>query len=436
MAKALVVVESPAKAKTINKYLGRDYKVIASMGHIRDLPKSKLGVDVDNDFEETYESIESRKKVIKELKDAAKDATDIYVATDPDREGEAIGWHLIQELKGKKRKIHRLTFNEITKKAVQDALNHPRGIDENMVDAQRARRVLDRLVGYKISPLLWDKVRRGLSAGRVQSVALKLICDREREIEKFVPVEYWHIFARLAGPQPPEFDAKLHKKKGDNIVPANEAESNAVLKALEGADWVVSSVTTKERKRHAAPPFITSKLQQTARFPVKKTMMLAQQLYEGGIEIPGLTGGLITYMRTDSVRVSDDAIAGVREFVKTKFGDDYLPEKANIYKTKSDAQDAHEAIRPTSLEHDPEMVRQYLTPDQHSLYRLIGNRFVASQMQPATFDETTVDIAAGAYVFRVKGTVPKFGGWMATYGLTPGEPEQKESASGAGEVRE
>src|SRR5258708_3576599 len=352
MAKALVVVESPAKAKTINKYLGRDFKVIASMGHVRDLPKSKLGVDVDNDFEETYEPLESRKKILKELKDAAKDATDIYVATDPDREGEAIGWHLIHELKGKKRKFHRLTFNEITKKAVNEALAHPRSIDEKMVAAQRARRVLDRLVGYKISPLLWDKVRRGLSAGRVQSVALKLICDREAEIGKFVPVEYWHVFARLAGPQPPEFEAKLHKHNGDNLVPANEAESNAVLKGLENAKWVVSTVTTKERKRHAAPPFITSKLQQTARFPVKKTTMLAQQLYEGGIEIPGLTGGLITYMRTDSVRVSEEAIAGVREFVKTKFGDDYLPEKPNIYKTKSDAQDAHEAIRPTSLEQD------------------------------------------------------------------------------------
>src|SRR6266513_2656240 len=260
MAKALVVVESPAKAKTINKYLGHDYTVIASMGHIRDLPKSKLGVDVDNDFAETYQSIESRKKILKELKDAAKDATDIYVATDPDREGEAIGWHLIQELKGKKRKFHRLTFNEITKKAVNEALAHPRAIDEKMVAAQRARRVLDRLVGYKISPLLWDKVRRGLSAGRVQSVALKLICDRERAIESFVPVEYWHLFARLAGPQPPEFEAKLHKKNGDNIVPANETESNAVVKALEGATWKVSSVTTKERKRHPAPPFITSKL--------------------------------------------------------------------------------------------------------------------------------------------------------------------------------
>ncbi len=429
MAKALVVVESPAKAKTINKYLGRDYKVIASMGHIRDLPKSKLGVDIDNDFEETYESIESRKKVIKELKDAAKDATDIYVATDPDREGEAIGWHLTQELKGKKRKIHRLTFNEITKKAVQDALNHPRAIDEKMVAAQRARRVLDRLVGYKISPLLWDKVRRGLSAGRVQSVALKLICDRERDIERFVPVEYWHVFARLSASQPPEFEAKLLKRHGENVVPGNETEANAILTSLEGARWTVASVTTKERKRHAAPPFITSKLQQTARFPVKKTMMLAQQLYEGGIDIPGLTGGLITYMRTDSVRIADEALTAVREYIPKAFGPEYLPDKPNFYKSKADAQDAHEAIRPTSMQHDPESVKQYLTPDQYSLYRLIWNRFVASQMPPATFDETTVDIAAGDYLFRVKGTVPKFAGWMATYGTTPGDEQHKETTS-------
>src|SRR3954468_233611 len=432
MAKALVVVESPAKAKTINKYLGRDYKVIASMGHVRDLPKSKLGVDVDNDFEETYESLESRKKVIKELKDAAKDATDIYVATDPDREGEAIGWHLIQELKGKKRKFHRLTFNEITKKAVNEALAHPRAIDEKMVAAQRARRVLDRLVGYKISPLLWDKVRRGLSAGRVQSVALKLICDREREIERFVPVEYWHLFARLAGPQPPEFEAKLQKKNGDNIVPASEAESNAVLKDLEGASWTVSTVITKERKRHAAPPFITSKLQQTARFPVKKTMMIAQQLYEGGIDIPGLTGGLITYMRTDSVRIADEALVAVREHITSAFGAPYLPETANFYKSKSDAQDAHEAIRPTSLQHDPETVKPYLSQDQYSLYRLIWNRFVASQMMPATFDETVVDVSAADYVFRVKGTVPKFAGWMATYDSQEQEAEAPQAKSAAG----
>ena len=426
MAKALVVVESPAKAKTINKYLGRDFKVVASMGHIRDLPKSKLGVDVENDFAEEYESIASRKKVIKELKDAAKEASDIYVATDPDREGEAIGWHLAQELGGKRKKIHRLTFNEITKRAVQEALNHPRTIDEKMVAAQRARRVLDRLVGYKISPLLWDKVRRGLSAGRVQSVALKLVVDREHEIEKFAPEEYWQVFARLAGRQPPEFEAKLLKKSGDAIKIVNEEQSRAILADLERAAWTVTSVVTKERKRNAAPPFITSKLQQTARFPVKKTMMIAQQLYEGGIEIPGLAGGLITYMRTDSVRVAGEALAAVRDHVKRSFGDDYLPEKPNIFKSKADAQDAHEAIRPTSLDHDPDAVKPYLTPDQYSLYKLIWNRFVASQMNPATFDETTVEVRAGDYTFRVKGTVPKFPGWMATYGLTPGEPEEKE----------
>src|SRR5207245_690780 len=322
MAKSLVVVESPAKAKTINKYLGRDYIVLASMGHIRDLPKSKLGVDVDNDFAEEYESLLSRKKVIKELRDAAKDATDIYVATDPDREGEAMCWHLAHELGGKKRKINRLLFNEITKKAIQEAIKHPKNIDVKMVDAQRARRVLDRLVGYKISPLLWDKVRRGLSAGRVQSVALKLVTDREREIEKFVPEEYWHVFARLAGLQPPEFDAKLLKKDGETIRVTNGEQSKAIVADLENATWTVASVTTKERKRNAPAPFITSKLQQSARFPVKKTMMLAQQLYEG-IELPGvgLDGpiGLITYMRTDSFRVGDEALTAVRDHIKSAF---------------------------------------------------------------------------------------------------------------------
>src|ERR1700681_2932891 len=419
MAKALVIVESPEKAKTINKYLGRDYKVMASMGHVRDLPKSKLGVDVDEGFAPTYEPLLTRKKVLTELRAAAKDATDIYIATDPDREGEAIGWHLAEELGSKKKKIHRLMFNEITKKAILEALKHPGKIDLKMVDAQQARRVLDRLVGYKISPILWDKVRRGLSAGRVQSVALKLVCDRERAIEAFVPEEYWNLFARLAGPQPPEFEAKLLKKNGDNIRVANEEQSKAILADLDGASWIVSSVATQERKRHAPPPFITSKLQQTARFPVKKTMLLAQQLYEG-VELPGLgvdgAVGLITYMRTDSVRVGDEALAAARDHIRAAFGADYLPEKANYYKSKADAQDAHEAIRPTSMQYDPETVRPYLTQDQYSLYRLIWNRFVASQMTPATFDETTVDVTAGEYLFRVKGTVPKFPGWLATYG--------------------
>jgi len=427
MAKALVIVESPAKAKTINKYLGGDYKVIASMGHVRDLPKSKLGVDVDGDFQPQYEVIPSRSKVIKELKDAAKSVDDIFVATDPDREGEAIGWHLAEELGGNKKKIHRLMFNEITKKAILDAMKRPGHIDMKMVDAQQARRVLDRLVGYKISPILWDKVRRGLSAGRVQSVALKLICDREREIETFVPEEYWHLTARLAGPEPPEFDARLVRKGESAAKIRNEAESTQVLADLAGARFVVSSVATKERKKHAIPPFITSKLQQTSRFPVKKTMMIAQQLYEG-IELPGEEAavGLITYMRTDSVRVSEQALGEVRQHISAEFGAPYLPEQPNRYRVKTNAQDAHEAIRPTSLKYTPDSVRPYLTPDQYYLYRIIWERFLASQMTPATFDDTTIDINAGEYVFRAKGSVPKFAGWLAAYGLQTSEAEDSE----------
>ena len=421
MVKALVVVESPAKAKTINKYLGRDYKVVASMGHIRDLPKSKLGVDIEKGFKPDYEVIPGRRKVLKEIRDAAKGATTIYVATDPDREGEAIGWHLAEELGGRKRKIQRLMFNEITKKAIQAALKNPVQIDERMVDAQQARRVLDRLVGYKISPLLWEKVRRGLSAGRVQSVTLKLVCDREREIERFVPEEYWNLFARLEGPQPPEFEAKLLKRSDENVRIGNEGEAQAILVALQDASFVVSSVATKERKRYAPAPFITSKLQQAARFPVKKTMMLAQQLYEG-IELPGEGAvGLITYMRTDSTRVSEQALEEVRKHIGDVYGAEFVPEGPNVHRAKADAQDAHEAIRPTLLQYDPETVRSHLTPDQYSLYRLIWNRFVASQMPPALFDETVVDITAGEYRFRVKGSVPKFSGWMAVYAQTPAE---------------
>ena len=423
MAKSLVVVESPAKAKTINKYLGRNYKVIASMGHVRDLPKSKLGVAIEEGFEPSYEVIASRKKVLKELKDAAKDAETIFVATDPDREGEAIGWHLAEELgTANQKKIRRLMFNEITKKGVLSALDHPTDINKQMVDAQQARRVLDRLVGYKISPLLWDKVRRGLSAGRVQSVALKLVCDREAEIDRFVSEEYWNIAARLAGLQPPEFEARLLKRDGSAIKIGNQEEAEVALGHLRQSAWTVTSVTTKERKKSAVPPFITSKLQQASRFPVKKTMMIAQQLYEG-IELPGEGAvGLITYMRTDSTRVSDQALGEVREHIAERFGPDYVPEKPNYYRAKKDAQDAHEAIRPTSTSEvfRPETVRAHLTSDQYYLYRLIWNRFVASQMPPATFDETTVDIEASAsgspvYLFRVKGSVPKFPGWMAVY---------------------
>ena len=415
MPKALVVVESPAKAKTINKYLGKDFKVEASMGHIRDLPKSKLGVDIEDGFTPAYETIPARKKVIKKLKDAAKNINQIYVATDPDREGEAIGWHLAKELGTKKRKISRLMFNEITRKAVLAALEAPGEIDQRMVDAQQARRVLDRLVGYKLSPLLWDKVRRGLSAGRVQSVALKLVCDREAEIEAFDAEEYWNIVARLAGGVPPEFDAKLVKRGKDALKVRNETEAKGVLAELDRATYVVDSVATKERKRHAPPPFITSKLQQASRFPVKRTMMIAQQLYEG-IELPGEGSvGLITYMRTDSTRVSEQAISEVRGHIRTAYGPDFVPAKPNRFRAKKDAQDAHEAIRPTSMASDPESVRRHLTKEQYYLYRLIWSRFIASQMPPATFDDTTVDVGAGDYILRAKGSVPKFSGWLAVY---------------------
>ena len=422
MAKALVVVESPAKAKTINKYLGKDFKVVASMGHIRDLPKSKLGVDVDGGFAPVYDVIPTRKKVIKALKDAAKNVEHIYVATDPDREGEAIGWHLANELGTKKRKVSRLMFNEITKSAVLEALEQAGEIDLRMVDAQQARRVLDRLVGYKLSPLLWDKVRRGLSAGRVQSVALKLVCDREAEIEAFEPEEYWHIAARLAGSAPPEFDAKLVKQGKDAIKVENEVRAKGILADLEGASYSVESVATKERKKSALPPFITSKLQQASRFSVKRTMVVAQQLYEG-IELPGEGAvGLITYMRTDSTRVSEQALDEVRGYIGERFGSTFVPTKPNRFRTKKGAQDAHEAIRPTSMAHDPESVKSHLTEDQHYLYRLIWSRFVASQMPPATFDDTTLDVAAAGYVLRAKGSVPKFAGWMAVYDSSGKDP--------------
>ena len=415
MAKSLVIVESPAKARTINKYLGSGFRVVASMGHIRDLPKNKLGVDVEAGFTPEYVAIPARKKVIKELRDAARGVSDVYVATDPDREGEAIGWHLARELGAGKRRVSRLMFNEITRDAVRAALDHPVEIDQRMVDAQQARRVLDRLVGYKLSPLLWDKVRRGLSAGRVQSVALKLVCDREGEIERFVSEEYWHIKARLAGDAPPEFGARLVKKGNSAVKIGSESESQAVLAELDGAAYVVESVVTKERRRHAAPPFITSKLQQVSRFPVKRTMQIAQQLYEG-IELPGEGSvGLITYMRTDSTRVAEQALGEVRAHIGEAFGAEYLPAKPNRHRTKKDAQDAHEAIRPTSVSRTPEQVRPHLSREQHYLYRLIWNRFVASQMPPATFDDTTVEIGAAGYRFRAKGSVPKFNGWMAVY---------------------
>jgi DNA topoisomerase-1 len=431
LAKNLVIVESPAKAKTINKYLGRDYVVKASMGHVRDLPKKKLGVDVKKGFAAEYEVLATRKKVLDDLKSAAKDAVAIYLAADPDREGEAICWHLSEELGARaKKKVRRVVFNEITKRAIEQAFESPGKVDAKKVDAQQARRILDRLVGYKVSPILWDKVRRGLSAGRVQSVALKLICEREREIRAFVPEEYWTVLAHLEGRQPPIFPASLSKKDGKNVEIGNAEQAAEVRKDLESATFLVQKIQAKERRRNPVPPFITSKLQQEAfkklRFSVKKTMQVAQRLYEG-VDL-GSDGsvGLITYMRTDSTRVSDDALTAVRERVASTYGAEYLPEKPVVYKTKKDAQDAHEAIRPTYLDRDPESIKRHLSKDEYALYLLIWNRFVASQMRPAVYDETVIDIVAGPYMLRAKGSTLKFRGFLAVYEETPDEKRDEK----------
>jgi DNA topoisomerase-1 len=429
LAKNLVIVESPAKAKTINKYLGRDFVVKASMGHVRDLPKKRLGVDVKQGFAAEYEVLAPRKKVLDELKAAAKDADAVYLAADPDREGEAICWHLSEALGGRsKKKYRRVVFNEITKKAIQAAFDNPVQVDSRKVDAQQTRRILDRLVGYKVSPILWDKVRRGLSAGRVQSVALRLICDREREIKAFVPEEYWTVLAHLAGKEPPVIPAHLVKKDGKNVEIGTGDQAAAVRKDLEAATFRVQKIQAKERRRYPVPPFITSKLQQEAfkklRFSVKKTMQVAQRLYEG-IELGGDGSvGLITYMRTDSTRVADDALGAVRGRIESSYGAAFLPEKPILYKSKKDAQDAHEAIRPTYLDRDPESVKRFLGKDELNLYRLIWNRFVASQMLPAVYDETIVDIAADAYLLRAKGSTLKFRGFLAVYEESPDEKRQ------------
>jgi DNA topoisomerase-1 len=430
MSKSLVIVESPAKAKTINKYLGPDYSVKASLGHVRDLPKKGLGVDLKNEFEPTYEVIPGKERVIKELKSAAKSVSSIYIATDPDREGEAIGWHLSEELSSRTRKIYRVLFNEITQKAVREAFRHPGAIDSRLVDAQQARRIVDRLVGYKISPLLWKKVRRGTSAGRVQSVALRLIVERERDIRAFVSKEYWSITANLLGQNPPPFDAVLQKVSGKNIEIQNADQSQEIVKQLEHARFVVDTVKKTEKKRNPVPPFITSKLQQEAsrklRFPVKKTMMVAQRLYEG-IEL-GSEGnvGLITYMRTYSTRVSDDALADVRSYIGTSFGPDYLPDKPVYYRSKKDAQDAHEAIRPTSTAYNPEEIKRHLTPDEYKLYKLIWQRFIASQMRPALFDQTSVEITADKYLFKATGSVLKFEGFLKVYSEGKDEKDEED----------
>ena len=442
MSKGLVIVESPAKAKTIQKYLGKGFTVEASLGHVKDLPKSTLGVDIANDFDTDYIVIPGKEKVVAKLKKLASSADAIYLAPDPDREGEAIAAHLADELdeNGAKRKkakkakkgepeppprIQRVTFNEITKRAVQAAFEHPRTIDQNLVDAQQARRVLDRLVGYQVSPLLWDKVRRGLSAGRVQTVALRLIVEREREIKAFEKKEYWTIDAHLAAAKPPAFDARFLGKGEEKIEIPNGEEAEKIRGALENADWIVRSVDKKERRRNAAPPFTTSKLQQDSsrklRFSVKRTMMIAQRLYEG-VELgeEGLIG-LITYMRTDSTRVAPEAIQEVREYIGREYGAHYLPETPNTFKEKKEAQGAHEAIRPTSAVRHPDEVKPFLKEDEFKVYKLIWQRFVASQINPAVFDQTTVDIDARAktnneiFWFRVTGSVLKFDGFLKVY---------------------
>lgn len=440
MGKSLVIVESPAKAKTINKYLGSDFTVMASIGHIKDLPAKELGVDVENHFEPHYEIIpdtkkRNNKKIVSDLKKAAKASESIYLAADPDREGEAICQHLAEELVPKKsdKKVYRVMFNEITKKAINDAFKEPKQIDEDLVNAQQTRRILDRLVGYKVSPILWKTIGGKLSAGRVQTVAVRLVVEREREIEAFVQTEYWSIIANLSSALPPAFDSRLHKidkqtvkaGKFDEGLAENEVhiktekDSAAIVAEAEKETFVVETVATKERKSNATPPFITSKLQQEASrklsFSVKKTMIVAQKLYEG-VEIgsEGLVG-LITYMRTDSTRVSDDALSEVRSYIGSEYGANYLPAKPNTFRSKKNAQDAHEAIRPTDVRRTPELMKAYLTADELRLYRLIWQRFVASQMTPAIFDQTTIDIKAGRFTFRSTGSVQKFDGFLKVY---------------------
>jgi DNA topoisomerase I len=471
MGRSLVIVESPAKAKTINKYLGRNYSVKASYGHVMDLPKKTIGIVLPGDedaerktkargkakgkakagekpagkkvpkpvpiaealFEPTYEVIPGKTKIISELRKVAADADNVYLATDPDREGEAISAHLLETLARKKSdrgKFFRVMFNEITQKAIKAAFESPTHVNQNLVEAQQARRVLDRLVGYKISPLLWDKVRRGLSAGRVQTVALRVIVDREREIRAFVAKEYWTIHAMLAAGEPPSFEAKLIKHKGEDIEVPDEAEAKRIVRAVERAEWQVATVAQKEKRRYAPPPFTTSKLQQAAynrlRYTAKRTMALAQRLYEG-VDL-GEEGSvaLITYMRTDSVRVSNDALAQVRDHIASAYGPNYIPEKPNFFKSKKDAQEAHEAIRPTDIARTPESVRPYLEDDMFKLYQLIWQRFVGSQMLPAVFDQTTIDISAGDYTFRANGSVLKFAGYLTVYQAVKEEEEKDD----------
>jgi DNA topoisomerase-1 len=439
VAKTLVIVESPAKAKSISKYLGHKYEVKASMGHVRDLPKSQLGVDVQKGFSPKYITIRGKGDTIKELKSAVKKADRVLLASDPDREGEAIAWHLTKALDIEETEPCRIEFNEITKQAVQDAIKKPRPIDLSRVNAQQARRILDRLVGYNLSPLLWRKVKKGLSAGRVQSVAMRLICDREEEIQAFVQEEYWTLTAKMVKGQGDAFEAKLHKIDQKKAEVRSREEMQAILDSLKKAGYEVTKVVRREKLRHPAPAFTTSSLQQEAyrklNFTAQRTMLIAQQLYEGLDLGKEGTSGLITYIRTDSTRVSTLALDEARSFIKERYGQQFVPDQPRLTPSKNKAQDAHEAIRPTLVSRDPAVVRPYLKPEQYKLYKLIWERFVASQMSSAVIDTTSVDIASGPYVFRATGSVVKFPGFMQLYiegrddGEEPGEnllPELQE----------
>jgi len=431
MAKhSLVIVESPAKAKTIGKYLGKDYTVKACMGHLRDLPKSVLGVDVDHDFEPVYKPIKGKEEIIADLKKSAKAADTVYLATDPDREGEAISWHLKHLLDLPDDKTRRVTFNEITKNVVQESIQRPRDIDQNLVDAQQARRILDRIVGYELSPLLWKKIRRGLSAGRVQSVATRMVDDRDREIEQFQPEEYWTLDANLLGSDVKKtaFAARYHGKNGHKTELKSAAEVDAVVRETENEAFVVRSVKRSDKQRSPSPPFTTSTMQQEASRKLsmtpRRTMAIAQQLYEG-VDIEGEgTVGLITYMRTDSLRISEEAVAAAKQFIMGRYGKDYYPAQVHRYKAKAGAQDAHEAIRPSNVELTPEQVRKDLTGEQYRLYRLVWSRFVACQMANAVYDSVAVEIEAGEHSFRASSSSLKFAGYTAVY--EEGRDEEKE----------
>jgi len=419
MPDSLIIVESPTKVKTIKKYVGSEYDVKASLGHVKDLPKNKIGIDVHNEFQPTYQVIKEKKKVISELKKSARGVRNIYLAPDPDREGEAIAWHIADEVGSKDKNIYRVLFNDLTKNTILNALKNPQKLETNKYEAQQTRRILDRLVGYQISPILWDKVKRGLSAGRVQSVAVRIICTREDEIKRFVSEEYWSLTATLEGETPPSFDARIFRIDGQKAKLENEVQVTDIVDRLNRASFVVDSVEKKETRRFPPPPFTTSKLQQEAsrklRFSARKTMSVAQKLYEG-IEL-GQEGpvGLITYMRTDSVRIAHEALDEARTYINEQYGREQLPSKARVFKTSKSAQDAHEAIRPTAVAYHPQEIERFLSKDEFRLYQLIWNRFVASQMNPAVFDQTIIDVGADKCLLRARGAVLKFPGFTILY---------------------